>query len=222
MAQLLRAQGSPAKAGMDRFGITITRVVLHTIRNHIPSCLYPLTTANTVTYARMLLTIPVVYGTLRGQTYAFWLFVAAALSDILDGWIARCDGPTKLGAFLDSTSDKVTTLPVLVALALNGYLPGWLYMPAIVLVALEALNLCANIVNYKQGRLDPTRPTNGRKRFSTAAGQIKFWAICLGTSSFMVAYIVSPDSGFGLRYFGQFAICVAATFAGLSLRDKIA
>ena len=222
MSALRVAERSTAKAGLERSGQRFIGWAVCGLRRHLPRFLHPLTTANAVTYARMILTIPIVYGTLRGQAYAFWLFVAAALSDILDGWIARVDGPTKLGAFLDSTSDKVTTVPVLVTLALNGYFPDWLYMPAFVLVVLEMFNLGANIVNYRRGHLDPTQPRSGRKRFSTIAGQIKFWAICLGISSFMVAYIVSPEDGFGLRYFGHFAICVATIFAALSLRDKIA
>lgn len=222
MSPLREAETSPAKAELDRFGTRLTRGVLRILRNHIlPRSLHRFTTANAVTIARMILTIPVLLGIAWNHECAFWLFVAAALSDIADGWIARCDGATKLGALLDSTSDKVTTLPVLAALALKGYFPPWLYGPALVLVVLDTFNLFANIVNFKRGHLDPTSIPPERKRFSTAAGQIKFWGICLGISALLMAHIVSPESGFGLRYFGYFTICVATISAGFSLREKI-
>ena len=55
------------------------------------------------------------------------LFVVAALSDILDGWIARArDEVTPLGVFMDLAADKVLVAGVLVAMVEAGLVPTWI------------------------------------------------------------------------------------------------
>ncbi len=68
---------------------------------------------------------------------AFILFVPAALSDLLDGWLARSRGQvTTLGAFLDLTADKVLVAALLIALVEPGLVAAWL---AIVILIREFL-----------------------------------------------------------------------------------
>ena len=58
---------------------------------------------------------------------AFWLFLAAALSDALDGFIAkRFNAKTNLGSYLDPLADKVLLDGIYVALAMGQWLPAWL------------------------------------------------------------------------------------------------
>lgn len=58
---------------------------------------------------------------------AFWLLLAAGLSDALDGFIAkRFNARTELGAYLDPIADKTLLDGIYVALALAGWLPPWL------------------------------------------------------------------------------------------------
>jgi CDP-diacylglycerol--glycerol-3-phosphate 3-phosphatidyltransferase len=55
------------------------------------------------------------------------LFVIAALSDLLDGWIARARGQvTPLGVFMDLAADKVLVAGVLVAMVEDGLVPAWI------------------------------------------------------------------------------------------------
>lgn len=55
------------------------------------------------------------------------LYVAAALSDILDGWLARRrDQVSPLGVFLDLAADKVLVAGVLVAMVAIGLVPTWI------------------------------------------------------------------------------------------------
>jgi CDP-diacylglycerol--glycerol-3-phosphate 3-phosphatidyltransferase len=55
------------------------------------------------------------------------LFVVAALSDLLDGWIARArDQVTPLGVFMDLAADKVLVAGVLVAMVEIGLVPTWI------------------------------------------------------------------------------------------------
>jgi cardiolipin synthase len=60
---------------------------------------------------------------------AFWLLLAAGLSDALDGYIAKnFNARTDLGAYLDPIADKTLLDGIYVALALAGWLPPWLAM----------------------------------------------------------------------------------------------
>jgi CDP-diacylglycerol--glycerol-3-phosphate 3-phosphatidyltransferase len=85
------------------------------------------TPANAITIGRLLLTpLFVALVVVQGAT---WLtsavgFVMAA-SDGIDGWLARKQGTTRSGAFLDPLADKVVVLAALFALAAEGTLP-WL------------------------------------------------------------------------------------------------
>lgn len=65
--------------------------------------------------------------------FAFVLFVPTALSDQLDGWLARRRGQvTTLGAFLDLTADKVLVAALLVALVKAELAPAWVVIVIIV------------------------------------------------------------------------------------------
>ncbi|MDQ4035566.1 MAG: CDP-diacylglycerol--glycerol-3-phosphate 3-phosphatidyltransferase [Chloroflexota bacterium] len=58
---------------------------------------------------------------------AFVLFCLAAVTDFLDGWVARARGEVSpLGVFMDLTADKVLVAGVLVAMVEVGLLPTWL------------------------------------------------------------------------------------------------
>lgn len=58
---------------------------------------------------------------------AFWLFVAAGVSDAVDGFIAkRFNARTSLGSYLDPLADKVLLDGIYVALAMGQWLPLWL------------------------------------------------------------------------------------------------
>jgi CDP-diacylglycerol--glycerol-3-phosphate 3-phosphatidyltransferase len=58
---------------------------------------------------------------------AFVIFVVAAITDTLDGRIARARGETSpLGVFMDLTADKVLVVGVLVAMVETSLLPTWI------------------------------------------------------------------------------------------------
>lgn len=55
------------------------------------------------------------------------LFIAAGISDVLDGWIARSRNQvTPLGVFMDLAADKVLVAGVLVAMVEVGLVPTWI------------------------------------------------------------------------------------------------
>lgn len=92
---------------------------------------------NMLGMARILAT-PVVMGLLLlpfagGGLLALVLFAAAAITDNLDGRIARARGQVSpLGVFMDLTADKVLVAGVLVAMVEVDLLPAW--MVALVLI----------------------------------------------------------------------------------------
>jgi len=83
---------------------------------------------NIITLGRLIAVPVTVYFILTGDLVAaFWLFVAAGVSDALDGAIARLfDARTVLGGFLDPLADKALLVSVYVSLANVGLLPLWL------------------------------------------------------------------------------------------------
>ncbi len=58
-------------------------------------------------------------------TLAFWLFIAAALTDWLDGIVARRSGQVStVGRFMDAIIDKVMVLGIMFALVNGNYFMG--------------------------------------------------------------------------------------------------
>ena len=84
--------------------------------------------ANLVTLARLLSVPLAIWLVLDDRmTFAFWLFVAAGLSDAVDGFIAkRFDQRSRLGALLDPVADKVLLMSMFVTLGIADRLPDWL------------------------------------------------------------------------------------------------
>lgn len=90
---------------------------------------------NLLSVARPLLILPIV-GLLAvgGTTAAWWafgLFLAAATTDLLDGWLARRLGcASNLGVFLDPLADKVFANVLLVYLAARrpDWVPLWIVL----------------------------------------------------------------------------------------------
>ncbi len=100
---------------------------------------------NLITLVR-LCSVPVTIWLILNQRYgaAFWLFVAAGLSDALDGYIAkRFDRRTRLGAVLDPAADKALLTGVYLTLGLAGQLPLWLVVLVVLRDALIVLGFVA-------------------------------------------------------------------------------
>ena len=83
---------------------------------------------NLISLARLLSVPLLVWAILAAKMeLAFWLFVAAGISDAVDGFIAKHFGATSaLGKYLDPLADKALLLGVYVTLGNAGYLPTWL------------------------------------------------------------------------------------------------
>jgi cardiolipin synthase len=83
---------------------------------------------NLISLAR-LLTVPVVIWAMLADemALAFWLFIAAGVSDAVDGFLAKRLGQrTVVGGFLDPLADKALLVSVFLTLGKVGYLPLWI------------------------------------------------------------------------------------------------
>jgi cardiolipin synthase len=83
---------------------------------------------NQLSLARILAAPVVLVLMLKGQPVpAFWLYVATALTDGVDGLAARMlKQETKLGALLDPLADKVLMVTVYPGLVVTGLLESWI------------------------------------------------------------------------------------------------
>lgn len=114
------------------------------------------TLPNAITFARICAVPLAVWLVLRHDLAgAFWLFVAAGLSDAVDGWLARRHGGTALGAVLDPMADKALLVSMYITLASIGVLPDWL---AILVVFRDAVIVGGVLVMAVLGQPVMIRP----------------------------------------------------------------
>ncbi len=80
------------------------------------------TPANFITLGRLLFAVPTLVLIVRvGESWLTWgAWTVLCVSDGIDGWLARRDGATRSGAFLDPIADKVLTLGGFFALVWSG------------------------------------------------------------------------------------------------------
>ncbi|AMN39920.1 CDP-diacylglycerol--glycerol-3-phosphate 3-phosphatidyltransferase [Rhodoplanes sp. Z2-YC6860] len=109
----------------------------------------PLALANLLTYGRIA-AVPVVvglmysYSILDGGLWLRWtalgVFIAAAITDLLDGYIARAyDQQSSLGKMLDPIADKLLISACLLMLAAEETIRGWSLLAGVIILCREIL-----------------------------------------------------------------------------------
>lgn len=110
---------------------------------------HPFALPNILTYGRIV-AVPIVIGCMFGQSIlggGLWLrwlalafFVAAAISDFLDGYLARIWAQqSSLGRMLDPIADKLLVSSCLLMMAAEDTIHGWSLVAAIVILCREIL-----------------------------------------------------------------------------------
>jgi cardiolipin synthase (CMP-forming) len=151
---------------------------------------------NVITVFRFFLVPVVVWLIIDGDMkFAFIAFLAAGISDGLDGFLAkRFNWQTELGAYLDPIADKLLLVSIYFVLGLFSHLPVWL---VIAVVTRDIFIVGAFLLSWVIGRPMEVRPLLISKINTT--GQI------------ILATLVLADLGFSLGFGGITIVLVWIT-----------
>lgn len=127
---------------------------------------------------------------INGYVLAIVIFLVAALTDIVDGHLARRrDQVSTLGKFLDPVADKLLVSAALIVLVEKHLAPSWAVVVILgrefVVTGLRSIAVSEGIVIQAQ-----------------ALGKLKMWAQCVAIVALLVAAANGnpPVSNFGLDY----------------------
>ena len=136
---------------------------------------------NLITLGRILLVPIVVLAIASGTMWiAFVLFVAAGISDAVDGFLAkRFNMASELGAYLDPLADKALIVSIYLTLGINGDIPRWL---VILVVSRDILIVGGIILSWVMGNPLKIKPLIVSKLNTVA--QILFACVVLGSLGF--------------------------------------
>lgn len=158
------------------------------------------TPANAITVGRILAT-PLILVLIIDLGVSWWsaiAWVAVASTDFLDGWVARRQGTTSSGAFLDPLADKVLVIGALAALVSAGLVP---VTPVAVIAGRElAISVYRSLV-ARHGVSVPARPL---AKLKTA------------TQDLAVGFVLLPALGHHHLWVGRDVLWVSAGLAVLS------
>jgi CDP-diacylglycerol--glycerol-3-phosphate 3-phosphatidyltransferase len=123
------------------------------------------TPANLLTLARIIVAVPTLFlihdEGARWLTFGLWIAITG--TDSLDGWLARRDGATRSGAFLDPVADKLIVLGGLAVLADLGVYPWW----PVVVIAVREIGISAyRSIAGRRGIVLPAMRLGKRKAFT--------------------------------------------------------
>ena len=139
---------------------------------------------NLITLGRIILVPIVVWAITSGQMLAaFALFVAAGISDAVDGLLAkRFHMTSELGAYLDPLADKALIVSIYVSLAITGALP----IPLVILVVSRDIMIISGfMLSWLVDKPMPVRPLPVSKLNTVA--------------QILLATVVLAEQGFGFN-----------------------
>ena len=152
---------------------------------------------NLISIGRIFLLLPIGYFLSRpgveNHLYALACLTAAAISDLLDGYLARrLNQQTKLGLVLDPLSDKIMAAVLVVLLIIYREFPLWL---AAVIIGRDLLIMMGSLwIKTKTSDIPA----------SNLSGKYAFTAIAV----LLISYVIEYD--FGIWLFTTLTILLAA------------
>lgn len=136
---------------------------------------------NLITLGRILMVPVVVWAIIYGELWlAFVLFLAAGVSDAVDGYLAkRFNMASELGAYLDPLADKTLIVSIYVTLGIAGKIPLWL---VILVVSRDIMIIGAIMLSWLLGSPLKVKPLLVSKLNTVA--QIVFACVVLASLGF--------------------------------------
>ena len=169
----------------------------------------PLNLPNILTLGRIIVIIPLLIALHIGTKNALWvsalLFVAACLTDFLDGYLARLQKQqTAFGKFLDPIADKVLIAVVLLMLAAKGRIDDLTLIPAMVILSREIL--VSGLREFLGGQ-NITVPVSRLAKWKTTVQMMAIGLLLLGDvgPAFVVQYQI-----------GEIGLWVAAALTAIT------
>ena len=173
---------------------------------------------NILTYGRIV-AVPVVAGLLMWDTntarwIALGIFIVAAITDFLDGYLARkWQQQSSLGRMLDPIADKVLVAVVLLVLSASPILYGGHLWAAIIILSREVL--VSGLREYL-GELQVSVPVTKIAKWKTTTQMVAISVLFLGTGLAYVEHGRAPMVG-EAELPGGMTWSAVATFLGLIL-----
>jgi cardiolipin synthase len=136
---------------------------------------------NLITLARILAVPVILWAITSGEMrIAFALFLAAGLSDLIDGFLAKRFGmATELGAYLDPLADKAMIVSIYIALGIVEAMPRWL---VILVVSRDIMIVSAVILSWVVDKPVKLKPITVSKLNTVA--QIVYATVVLAALTF--------------------------------------
>ena len=140
--------------------------------------------------------------------FAFLLFLVAAISDAVDGFLAKRFGmTTELGAYLDPLADKVLIVSIYITLGINGIIPRWI---VILVVSRDIMIVGAILLSWLVDKPVTVKPL-AISKYNTAA-QIIYAGLVLAVFGF----------GFEAEWLLMFVMAMVAILTLLSVGFYVA
>jgi len=171
---------------------------------------------NLITLGRLIL-VPVIIYLIGNQAFeaAFWVFVAAGISDGVDGFIAKRFGyTTTLGAYLDPVADKALLVSIFVTLGMQDLIPNWL---VILVVSRDVLIVGAVLISWLIGFAVTMRPLMVSKINTTL--QIAYAAAVLAVLGFHLEAMFAAALVMGTYLTGLTTVVSGASYLVDWVRD---
>lgn len=166
---------------------------------------------NTITLIRIVLIIPILWCLYQPvEIYQWWalgLFLIAALTDWLDGYLARKLAQiTDLGKFLDPLTDKILVIAPLLVLIERQIIPSW----GVFLILVREITIAGWRVNPQQkivsganlwGKFKTVTQISAiallllpRYSWALSTGIVIFWLSVILTIVSGLIYLIPPSS----------------------------
>ena len=144
--------------------------------------------SNLLSLGRLLLTIPTCLAIIYDlQVYAVVLFFTSALTDYLDGWIARrYNQISDLGKILDPLADKVYVAGAVIVMTFMGIIPLWFLIPVI----LRDLFILAGGI-YVQKKYGLVLPSNWTGKWAVGVLSITLLLMYLGVTGIAITLLIA-------------------------------
>ncbi len=120
--------------------------------------------ANKLTFSRIIVIPIILFLLFIRMEWAAWaalvLFVAAGITDLLDGYLARREGQvSKMGEFLDPIADKLLVAAVILLLVYNGHITGLAIVPAVIILMREVARIGLARISGRSARQRTCQPS---------------------------------------------------------------